>query len=193
MTELFFIFIGAVLVNNFVLVRFLGICPFLGVSRQIETAFGMGTAVTFVMTLSGLAAWLVNTFVLEPFGLPFLQTVAFILIIASIVQFVELFLRKMVPVLYRALGIYLPLITTNCAILGLALLVVTVDYNLIQTLTFSVAGGIGFTLALLIMAGIREDLEFADVPKPLQGAGIALITASLISIAFSGFAGIVPM
>ena len=193
MTDLFFIFIGAVLVNNFVLVRFLGICPFIGVSRQVETAMGMGLAVTFVMTLSGIASWLLQNFLLEPYGLPFLQSVIFILVIAALVQSVELFLQKMVPVLYRALGIYLPLITTNCAILGLALLLVTRSYNLIQTVTFSVGGGLGFTLALLIMAGIREELAFANIPSALEGAGIALITAGIISISFMGFTGLVPM
>ncbi|MGI6557896.1 MAG: electron transport complex subunit RsxA [Limnochordia bacterium] len=193
MSTLFFIFIGALLVNNFVLVRFLGICPFLGVSRQLETAVGMGMAVTFVMTLSGIVTWVLQHYVLSPFGLAFLQTLLFILVIASLVQFVELFLRKMVPVLYRALGIFLPLITTNCAILGLALLVAQREYDLIQTVIFAVGAGLGFTLALVIMAGIREEMQFAPIPESLQGAGIALITAGLISIAFSGFAGLVPM
>ncbi|MGI6036336.1 MAG: electron transport complex subunit RsxA [Limnochordia bacterium] len=193
MSDLFFIFIGALLVNNFVLVRFLGICPFLGVSKQLETAVGMGTAVTFVMTLSGVVTWLLQHYLLDPFGLAFLQTVLFILVIAALVQFVELFLRKMVPVLYRALGIFLPLITTNCAILGIALLIAQRDYDLIQTVIFAVGAGLGFTLALVIMAGIREEMQFAPIPKCLQGAGIALITAGLISIAFTGFAGLVPM
>lgn len=193
MSDLFFIFIGALLVNNFVLVRFLGICPFLGVSKQLETAVGMGMAVTFVMTLSGVVTWLLQHYLLDPFGLAFLQTVIFILVIAALVQFVELFLRKMVPVLYRALGIFLPLITTNCAILGIALLIAQRDYDLIQTVIFAVGAGLGFTLALVIMAGIREEMQFAPIPKCLQGAGIALITAGLISIAFTGFAGLVPM
>jgi electron transport complex protein RnfA len=193
MSTLFFIFIGALLVNNFVLVRFLGICPFLGVSKQLETAVGMGMAVTFVMTLAGVVTWALQHYVLNAFGLAFLQTVLFILVIAALVQFVELFLKKMVPVLYRALGIFLPLITTNCAILGIALLIAQREHDLIQTVVFCVGAGLGFTLALVIMAGIREEMQFAPIPKSLQGAGIALITAGLMSIAFSGFAGLVPM
>lgn len=193
MGELFLIFMGSVLVNNFVLARFLGICPFLGVSKEISTALGMGMATTFVMTLSGAAAWLIQTYILAPFNLPFLQYVAFILVIASLVQFVEMFLQKTSPALYQALGIFLPLITTNCAILGLALLVVLKGYNFIQTVVFSLGAGVGFTLALVMMAGIRQELQFADVPKPLQGAGIALIIAGLMSMAFMGFSGLIAM
>lgn len=193
MAELALIFVGSVLVNNFVLARFLGICPFLGVSKEIETALGMGMATTFVLVLSGAATWLLQTYVLAPFGLPFLQNVAFILIIASLVQLVEMFLQKTSPGLYRALGIFLPLITTNCAILGLAILVVQKDYTLIQAIVFALGAGAGFTLALAMMAGIREQLQFADVPKPLQGAGIALITAGLMSMAFMGFSGLIAM
>ncbi len=193
MAELALIFVGSVLVNNFVLARFLGICPFLGVSKEMETALGMGMATTFVLVLSGAATWLLQTYVLAPFGLPFLQNVAFILIIASLVQLVEMFLQKTSPGLYRALGIFLPLITTNCAILGLAILVVQKDYTLIQAIVFALGAGAGFTLALAMMAGIREQLQFADVPKPLQGAGIALITAGLMSMAFMGFSGLIAM
>ena len=193
MAELALIFVGSVLVNNFVLARFLGICPFLGVSKEIETALGMGMATTFVLVLSGAATWLLQTYVLAPFGLPFLQNVAFILIIASLVQLVEMFLQKTSPGLYRALGIFLPLITTNCAILGLAILVVQKGYTLIQAIVFALGAGAGFTLALAMMAGIREQLQFADVPKPLQGAGIALITAGLMSMAFMGFSGLIAM
>ncbi len=193
MGELALIFVGSVLVNNFVLVRFLGICPFLGISDELDTAMGMGMATTFVLVLSGAATWLVQTYILTPFGMPFLQTVAFILIIASLVQLVEMFLQKTSPGLYRALGIFLPLITTNCAVLGLAILVAQKEYTLIQTIVFALGTGVGFTLALAIMAGIREQLQFADIPKPLQGAGIALITAGLMSMAFMGFSGLIAM
>jgi electron transport complex protein RnfA len=193
MGELALIFIGSVLVNNFVLVRFLGICPFLGISDQLDTAMGMGMATTFVLVLSGAATWLVQNYILTPFGMPFLQNVAFILIIASLVQLVEMFLQKTSPGLYRALGIFLPLITTNCAVLGLAILVAQKDYTLIQTIVFALGTGVGFTLALAMMAGIREQLQFADIPKPLQGAGIALITAGLMSMAFMGFSGLIAM
>ena len=193
MGELALIFIGSVLVNNFVLVRFLGICPFLGVSKELDTALGMGMATTFVLVLSGAATWLVQNYILEPFGMPFLQNVAFILIIASLVQLVEMFLQKTSPGLYRALGIFLPLITTNCAVLGLAILVSQKGYTFIQTIVFALGTGAGFTLALAMMAGIREQLQFADIPKALQGAGIALITAGLMSMAFMGFSGMIAM
>ena len=193
MTNLALIFVGAVLVNNFVLVRFLGICPFLGVSKQLDTALGMGMATTFVMVLSGAATWLVENYILVPFGLPFLQTLSYILIIASLVQVVEMFLQKTSPGLYRALGIFLPLITTNCAVLGLALMATQQSYSLIQTIVFALGTGAGFTLALTAMAGIREQMEFADIPKPLQGAVISLITAGLMSLAFMGFSGLIAM
>ncbi|NMB02232.1 MAG: electron transport complex subunit RsxA [Firmicutes bacterium] len=189
--NLLLLFISAFVVNNFVLVRFLGICPFMGVSKQINSAIGMGLATTFVMVVAAAATWLIETFILVPFGLPFLQNVAFILVIASMVQLVEMFLHKTSPGLYRALGIFLPLITTNCAILGLAIMSVQSAYTFIQTVVFAVGGGMGFTLALILLAGIREELEFADIPKPLQGAGIAFIIAGLLSLAFSGFAGLV--
>lgn len=193
MTGLILIFISAVLVNNFVLARFLGICPFLGVSRKVETATGMGMAVVFVMSLASLVTYLIQKFILDPFGLGYLQTIAFILVIASLVQLVELFLEKMVPALYEALGIFLPLITTNCAILGVAILNIQKAYSLLESIIFSVGASIGFTLALVLMAGIRERLELADIPKPLQGAPIALITAGLLSLAFMGFSGLVKM
>ncbi len=193
MTNLALVFIGAVLVNNFVLVRFLGICPFLGVSKQLDTALGMGMATTFVMVLSGAATWLVEHYILVPFGLPFLQTLSYILIIASLVQVVEMFLQKTSPALYRALGIFLPLITTNCAVLGLALMATQQSYTLIETIVFALGTGVGFTLALAAMAGIREQMEFADIPKALRGAGITLITAGLMSLAFMGFSGLIAM
>jgi len=193
MSELFLIFVSAIFVNNFVLVRFLGICPLLGVSQKIDRAVGMGLAVIFVMTLSSVGTHLIYTFVLVPLRLVFLQYVAFILVIASLVQFVEIVLRKQTPTLYRALGIYLPLITTNCAILGLALLNVIKGYDFIQCVVFGLAAGAGFAIAMVIMAGIREKLEFADVPKALQGVPIALIVAGLLSIAFLGFSGLVKL
>ncbi len=192
--KLFLIFMGAVVVNNFVLSRFLGICPFLGVSKKIETAFSMGIAVTFVMTLSAMASWLIQNYILIPFGLErFLQIVSFILVIASLVQFVEMVIQKTSPALYQALGIYLPLITTNCAILGLALLIALKEYSLIESLAFGFGAGAGFTLAITMMAGIREELQFGDVPKPLEGAAIALIIAGLMSMAFMGFSGLIAM
>jgi electron transport complex protein RnfA len=191
--ELFVIFIGAALVNNFVLARFLGICPFLGVSKRLETAFGMGMAVIFVMTLASVGTNIVYTYVLVPLGLEFLQIIAFILIIASLVQLVETVLQKAVPTLYKGLGIYLPLITTNCAILGLALLNVLKSYTLLPAIIFALGAGMGFTLALLLMAGIRQKLVFADVPKSLKGVPIALIVAGLMSLAFFGFSGLVKM
>lgn len=189
--ELFYIFIGAVFVNNFVLVRFLGICPFMGVSKQTETALGMGMATTFVLVAASAVTWLIQWFVLDPFGLPFLQTLAFILVIAAMVQLVEMFLKKTSPGLHRSLGIFLPLITTNCAILGLALIAVQSAYSFIQSVVFGLGAGLGFTLALVLLAGIREELKFADVPEPLAGSGIAFIIAGLLSLAFSGFAGLV--
>ncbi len=189
--ELFLVFLSAVLVNNFVLVRFLGICPFMGVSKQVETSLGMGLATTFVMVVASTVSWLIQHFILEPFGLPYLQYVAFILVIASMVQLVEMFLHKTSPTLYRSMGIFLPLITTNCAILGMALILVMRAFTFSQSLIFGIGAGVGFTLALVLLAGIREELEFADVPAPLRGAGIAFIIAGLLSLAFSGFSGLV--
>jgi len=192
--ELFLLFAGSILVNNFVLTRFLGICPFLGVSKKVETSLSMGIAVIFVMTLSSVASWLIQNYILVPFGLDrFLTNVAFILVIASLVQLVEMVIQKTSPPLYQALGIFLPLITTNCAILGLALLIAINKYSLISSLVFGLGAGVGFTLAIVMMAGIREELQFADVPKPLQGAAITLITAGLMSMAFMGFSGLIPM
>ncbi len=189
--ELLVIFISALLINNFVLSYFLGICPFLGVSNRLDSAFSMGVAVTFVMSIAATVSWLIYYLLLVPYHLEFLQIVSFILVIASLVQLVEMFIRKVSPPLYQALGIYLPLITTNCAILGVALLAVLKKYNFIETVVFAIGAGLGFTLAIVIMAGIREDLEFADVPKPLQGAGITLIVAGILALAFMGFSGLI--
>lgn len=188
---LFAILISAMLVNNFVLSRFLGICPFLGVSKQVETAFGMGMAVTFVMALSSIITYVVHHTILVSLGLEYLQTIAFILIIASLVQLVEMFIQKMSPTLYQALGVYLPLITTNCAVLGLAIINIQENYNLIETIIHSLGASIGFSLAIVLFAGIRERLALADVPESLKGFPIALITAGLMSIAFLGFTGLV--
>lgn len=185
------IFIAAILVNNFVLYYFLGICPFLGVSKKIDSAFSMGMAVTFVMTLTAVVSWVINHWILIPFELDYLQIVSFILVIASLVQLVEMFIRKMSPPLYQALGIYLPLITTNCAIMGLALLAALKNYDFIETVVFGVGSGLGFTLAIVLMSGIREQLDLADVPKSLKGAGIALIVAGIMALAFSGFSGMI--
>ncbi len=191
--ELFVIFIGAVLVNNFVIARFLGICPFLGQSKNVGMAMGMGMAVIFVLTLASVVTNALYSFVLVPLGLPFLMTVSFILVIATLVQLVDIVLQKVLPALLGTMGIYLVLITTNCAILGLALLNVVKNYNIIESLVFGLSAGIGFTLALVIMAGIRERLELADIPRPLQGFPITLILAGLLSIAFMGFSGLVKL
>ncbi|MBW2984787.1 electron transport complex protein RnfA [Candidatus Woesearchaeota archaeon] len=187
--ELLVIFFGAAVVNNFVLYRFLGICPFMGVSRKTRSAVGMGLAVTFVMVIAGAITWAIYHFILEKFGLYYLQYVAFILVIASLVQFIELYMRKNVEDLYKAFGIYLPLITTNCAILGLALLNILKGYSFVQSLVFSIGAGAGFTLALVIMSGIRERLELAEIPEPLKGVPIALIIAGLLALAFGAFTG----
>ncbi len=191
--ELFTIFIGAVLVNNFVIARFLGICPFLGQSRNVGMAMGMGMAVIFVLTLASVVTNALYSFVLVPLGLPFLMTVSFILVIATLVQLVDIVLQKTLPTLHHTMGIYLVLITTNCAILGLALLNVVKKYGFAESLVFGLSAGIGFTLALVIMAGIRERLELADIPRPLQGFPITLILAGLLSIAFMGFSGLVKL
>lgn len=187
--ELIAIFISAVLINNFVLHYFLGICPFLGVSKRIDSAFSMGLAVTFVMSITAIVSWIINHWILIPYHLDYLQIVSFILVIASLVQLVEMFIRKTSPPLYQALGIYLPLITTNCAILGLALLAALKDYNFIESIIFGFGSGIGFTLAIVLMAGIREQLDMADVPEILKGPGIALITAGIMALGFLGFTG----
>ena len=189
--EIFIIFISASIVNNFVLTYFLGICPFLGVSNKIDSSFSLGLATTFVMVITAVASWLINHYILILFNVPFLEYVSFIIVIASMVQLVEMFVKKTSPVLYRALGIFLPLITTNCAILGLALFAVLRDYGFIETIVFGIGAGVGFTLAIVIMAGIREELEMADIPLPLQGAGITLIVAGFLALAFMGFAGLI--
>ena len=186
------IFVSAILVNNIVLSQFLGICPFLGVSKKISTAAGMGLAVTFVMTMSGIATWLVYYKLLRPYRLEFMNTVVLILVIASLVQMVEIILKKTAPDLYRALGIYLPLITTNCAVLGVAILSVQKEYNLINSVYFNLANALGFTLAIVLFAGLREriDLTAYALPKAVRGTPIVLITAALLSLAFMGFSGI---
>ena len=180
---------SGVLVNNYVLQRFLGICPFLGVSEKPDTALGMGCAVTFVMTVSSAATYAVYHYVLVPFNLQYLETIAFILIIASLVQFIEMFLHKFVPSLYGALGIYLPLITTNCAVLGAVLLNIQNGFNFIESLAFGFSSALGFTLAIVLFAGVRMRVNLADPPKPFRGTPIALVTAGLIAMAFSGFTG----
>jgi electron transport complex protein RnfA len=190
MTNLVVMFLSAILINNFVLSRFLGICPFLGVSKQVETATGMGIAVTFVMTVASAAAWLVESYVLEPLGLMYLQTIAFILVIAALVQFVEMVIQKTSPTLYQALGVYLPLITTNCAVLGVALINSTAKYNLLESMVNGFSAALGFSMAIVLFAGIRERLQFSRIAKPLQGFPIALVTAGLLSIAFLGFQGL---
>jgi len=189
--NIFTILISTIFVNNYVFARFLGICPFLGVSNKTETATGMGIAVTFVVTLSSIITWIIQKYVLDLLGLQYLQTIVFILVIASLVQLVEMFIKKSSPGLYKALGVYLPLITTNCIVLGVAILNIEEHYNLIQTIANSVGASVGFAIALLLMAGVREKFELANIPKPLQGFPIGLITAGLMSIAFFGFNGLV--
>lgn len=189
--SLFGIVVSAILVNNVVLSSFLGICPFFGVSKKIETAFGMGMAVTFVMTIAGVVTYVIQNAILDAFGLEYLQTIFFILVVASLVQAVEMFIKKASPALYKSLGVFLPLITTNCAILGIAILNIQNEYTLVQTIVNSLAAAIGFTIAIVLFAGIRERLELADIPKALEGYPIALISAGLMSIAFLGFAGLV--
>jgi len=184
------IFIAAAFVNNFVFYRFLGICPFLGISKKLKSALSMGLAVTFVMVISAIATFLIQTYFLERYGLPFLKYVSFILVIASLVQLIEMYMKKQHPNMYKIFGIYLPLITTNCAILGLALLNSLLGYSIIQTFVFAIGAGFGFTLALTIMAGIRERLEYSNVPEPLRGIPISLIVAGLLALAFGGFSGI---
>ncbi|MCY6959320.1 electron transport complex subunit RsxA [Clostridium brassicae] len=190
--KIFVLIISALLVNNMILSRFLGICPFLGVSKKIETAKGMGAAVTFVMGLAAVISYMVYQFILVPLGIEYLYTIAFILVIASLVQFVETVMKKTMPELYKALGIYLPLITTNCAILGAVIINMNEKFNLLETLIFSVASGLGFMLSIMLLAGLRERMEACDkMPEALQGTPIALITAGLMAIAFLGFTGLV--
>lgn len=187
------IVIGAIFVNNVVLSQFLGICPFLGVSSKVETSLGMGMAVTFVMALSTVVTWALQTFVLAPFGIEYMQTIVFILVIAALVQMVEIVLKKVSPALYQALGIFLPLITTNCAVLGVAIIAVQKDFDLLTGVVYSTATALGFALALVLFAGIRERLDMEDVPSALRGVPIALITAGLLAMAFMGFANVVPL
>jgi electron transport complex protein RnfA len=189
--EYLIIIISAILVNNIVLMKFLGICPFLGVSKKISTAVGMTGAVAFVMALATIVTYLIQHYVLNPFNLQYLQTISFILIIAFLVQLVEIILKKVSPALYQALGVFLPLITTNCAILGVAMLTIQQDFNLMEGVVYSIANAIGFGLALVVFAGLREHLDLMNVPKGLKGAPIALITAGILAMAFMGFSGMV--
>ena len=188
--KLLSITLGAILANNFIFSQFLGCCPFLGVSKKVDTAVGMGVAVTFVMGLASAVCFVVNKYILIPLDLAYMQTVAFILVIASLVQFIEMFLQKAMPALYTALGVYLPLITTNCAVLGVVLLNVQNNYNFIESVVYGVTGGLGFLLAIVLFASIRERLVFADYPKCWDGFPIALITAGLMALAFMGFSGL---
>ena len=189
--EYFVIIISAIFVSNIVLAQYLGICPFLGVSGKVSTAIGMSGAVLFVMTIATIVTWLIYNYVLMPFGLSFLQTISFILVIASLVQMVEIILKKISPPLYQALGIFLPLITTNCAVLGVALLTVGREYNLMEGVVFAVASAIGFGLAMVLFSGLREHLDLMDVPKGMRGVPIALVTAGILALAFMGFTGLV--
>lgn len=191
MTEYALILVSTVLVNNFVLVKFLGLCPFMGVSKKLETATGMGLATTFVLTLSAVCSWLVNEYLLVPLGIEYLRTIAFILVIAVVVQFTETVMHKTSPVLYQVLGIFLPLITTNCAVLGVALLNLQEQRSFLEATLFGFGAALGFALVLILFAAVRERVAVADVPRPFQGSAIALITAGLMSLAFMGFAGLV--
>ena len=184
------IFISAIFVNNIVLSQFLGICPFLGVSKKIDTAIGMGAALAFVLTLATIITWLVQKYVLDALGIGYLQTLAFILIIAALVQMVEIILKKVSPTLYQALGIFLPLITTNCCVLGVAILVIQKDYSLMQSIVYAFSTALGFALSLVLFAGIREQQELMKIPKGMQGMSIVLITASLLALSFMGFSGL---
>ena len=181
--------LGAILINNFIFAQFLGICPFLGCSNKVDTAVGMGIAVVFVMGLASAICWVIDQFILVPMGLEVLQTLAFILVIASLVQLVEMFLKKSIPSLYAALGIYLPLITTNCAVLGVVLLNVQNNYNFIESLVYGITGGLGFMLAIVLFASVRERVEFADYPEHFEGFSICLVSAALVALAFMGFSG----
>lgn len=189
--KIFVILLSSILINNFVLSRFLGICPFLGVSKKVETALGMGFAVTFVMALASVITYFIWYSILVPLDIGYLQTIAFILVIASLVQLVEMALVKLSPALHQALGVFLPLITTNCAVLGVAILNITEEYNLIETLVNGIGGALGFTLAIVLFAGIRERLDAAEIPNAMKGYPIALISAALMSIAFMGFSGLI--
>jgi electron transport complex protein RnfA len=191
MGDFILLMIGAILVNNILLIRFLGNCPFLGVSRSMDTATGMGMAVIFVLTLAGTITWLVHTYILAPLGLEYLRTIAFILVIATLVQFVEMVVQKTAPALYEALGIFLPLITTNCAVFGVAIININEGYDLITSIFFSFASACGFALALVLMAGLRQRFALVEIPTPFEGTAIGLVTAGLIALAFSGFVGLV--
>ncbi|MFA0816402.1 MAG: electron transport complex subunit RsxA [Anaerofustis sp.] len=191
--KLVLILLSTILVNNYVTVKFLGICPFLGVSKKVDTAIGMGMAVTFVMAISSAVTYGVQYLILEPLNIGYLQTIAFILVIAALVQLVEMVLQKISPSLYQALGVYLPLITTNCAVLGAAILNIDSGYNLIQSIVYGTGAALGFTLAIVLFAGIRERLELSNIPKSLQGFPIALISAGLMSLAFLGFSGLITL
>ena len=188
--EYLLIFISAIFVNNIVLSQFLGICPFLGVSKKIDTAIGMGGAIAFVLTLATIITWCVQKYVLDAFGLQYLQTLSFILVIAALVQMVEIILKKVSPALYQALGIFLPLITTNCAVLGVAILVIQKDFNLLQSVVYAFSTALGFALALIVFAGIREQQALVRIPKGMQGIAIVMVTAALLSLAFMGFSGV---
>lgn len=187
----FALIIGAIFINNILLAKFLGNCPFLGVSKKMDTAIGMAAAVVFVLTLAGAITWVVDQYVLVPFEIGYIQTLAFILVIAALVQFVELFLRKSIPALYKSLGIFLPLITTNCAVLGTAIINIQEGLNLLETIVFSAASAAGFGLALVLFAGLRERFEISRIPGPLQGTGIGLVTAGLLAISFFAFKGMI--
>lgn len=189
--EYFVIVIGAIFVNNIILAQFLGICPFLGVSSRVTTSLGMGGAVTFVMTIASVVAYILQYYVLVPLGIEYMQTIVFILVIAALVQMVEIMLKKVSPALYAALGVFLPLITTNCAVLGVAILLVQKEMNLAHSVVFAVSTAVGFTLALVLFAGLREKLELNDVPQAMKGVPIALITAGILAMAFMGFSGLV--
>ena len=191
MKELILLIISAAIVNNVVLSEFLGLCPFLGVSKKVETAGGMGAAVIFVITIASLVTSLIYKFILATLGLTYLQTIVFILVIAALVQFVEMFLKKSMPALYESLGVYLPLITTNCAVLGVALNSVQYGYNILQSVVYGFGISVGFTIAIVILAGIREKMEYNDIPESWQGMPIVMVTAGLMSIAFFGFSGII--
>ena len=188
--EYILIFISAIFVNNIILSQFLGICPFLGVSQKIDTSLGMSAAVAFVMTLATIVTYLIQKFVLDAFGLQYLQTIVFILVIAALVQMVEIILKKVSPALYQALGIFLPLITTNCAVLGVAILVIQKDFSLLQSVVYAFSTAIGFGLALTVFAGLREQMSLVNIPKCMQGVAIVLVTAGLLSLAFMGFSGV---
>ena len=193
MTEYLLLFIATVLVNNFVLVKFLGLCPFLGVSTKVDAAVGMSFATTFVLTLASALSYLINQWVLVPLGIEFLQTLSFILVIAVVVQFTEMVMHKTSPILHKVLGIFLPLITTNCAVLGVALLNINESHNFVESIVFGFAAATGFSLVIILFAGMRERIDAADVPEPFKGASIALITAGLMSLAFMGFSGLVKL